>query len=76
MCQSVGCAVIFRWWRRKQERPGCEEELEILLEHTFIDSVYPFGEADYHTTARNCKQYKCPKRLAFVREQIKKYEEE
>lgn len=36
---------------------------------------YPFGEDDYAVRRHNDTMHECPKRLAFVREQVKKYEE-
>lgn len=73
---ACGLCSNFNEWMLLRGRDGCGEELEILLDYTFFDTIYPFGKAEYRITALNGTQHKCPKRLAFVREQIKKYEGE
>ena len=51
-----------------------EGELCELLDATFGEYAYPFGYDEYVDMSCSETQYLCPKRLAFVREQISKYE--
>lgn len=64
------------WWCSNEELEFVPDEFTRLLMHSGLDINYPFGEEDYQYRLRNDTQHKCPERLAFVREQIKKYEEE
>lgn len=66
------CSSLESWCDYKGLACSCE--LSSLLEYLGLDINYPFGEEDFHRRLWNDTQHKCPKRLAFVREQIKKYE--
>ena len=49
------------------------QELTYLINTTFNNELFPFGE-DFHEREIQRTQHLCPKRLAFVREQIALYE--
>lgn len=69
LCSSLESWYDYKWL-------ACLYELSSLLEYSGLDINYPFGKEDYVRRLRNDTQHECPLRLAFVREQIKKYEEE
>lgn len=64
------------WWWSCTLDVDCEKELCDILKEQLGNKHYPFGRKEYDYRSCNDTQHKCPMRLAFVREQIKKYEEE
>lgn len=70
---SVGLCSNIDWYSNK-ELEFLPHELKRLLAYLDLDVSYPFGEEDYTHRQRNGTQHLCPKRLAFVREQIALYE--
>lgn len=66
------CSNLY-WWSGDD---SMESELYEVLDFVCGDFLYPFGHDDYSWRAVYDTQHECPERLAFVREQIKKYEEE
>lgn len=72
----AGLCSNIEWWCDNKELELVPDELTRLLVYSGLDVNYPFGAEDYHRRLGNDTQHECPVRLAFVREQIKKYEEE
>lgn len=71
--ESYGLCTNYYLWRKSvSDRAGESEELKRL----FNFDPYPFGEDEYVTYGNNYMQHFCPKRLAWVRQQIKQYEED
>lgn len=71
----AGLCSNIDWWCDHKELELVPDELTGLLVYSGLDVNYPFGEYDYHHRLLNDTQHECPMRLAFVREQIKKYVE-
>lgn len=69
----AGLCSNLDWWSGDRSMGS---ELYEVLDFVCGDGFYPFGEDDYSERANDATQHECPRRLAFVREQIKKYEEE
>lgn len=69
------CSNLVSWCDSKESELA-QDELTWLLMHSGLDVNYPFSQEDYLRRLFNDTQHECPMRLAFVREQIKKYEEE
>ena len=67
----TGLCSNLDWWHGDS---SMEQELYELLDETFGEHTYPFGYDEYLDMSRSETQHLCPKRLAFVREQISKYE--
>ena len=66
----AGLCSNLDWWCGNS---SMAEELYDLLYQTFGLYAYPFGEDEYSDRRVSETQHLCPKRLAFVREQISKY---
>lgn len=70
----VGLCFNSDWWSSHRKLEFLLPELKRLLVHLGLDTSYPFGEEDYRHRRLNGTQHLCPKRLAFLREQIALYE--